>query len=538
MVQYFRVDPLRWGSGVLEQGRVFSTFGNPDILGGFLVIGIVLGPMLALSEEDRRLRGLAWIASGVIAAALVVTFVRSAWIGGLVGLGVAVFGALRAKVKLERLDLILGSVAIAMVLLAAGVSMSSQSAVTNVVQRVASTVQIGSGSARQRVLIWRGAVEAVAERPLLGWGPGSFRNGFARHEPAELVVIGGHLGAADDAHDWPLQLAVGTGVVGALLALAFLGWSLGSTARVAFSPGESQRSVVLAGMWAAVAGYLVYLALSPSVVGATFVAWVLLGVLLVPISRSVEVKSPFVWLVLGGAGLLILGGAWVSVASLRADALAFRALTGPDTAARIAAADAASRIAPWETSYRSLQVQTRIEAFNEAALAVAKANSQGASPDQATSVARQVLDDALARIDEATAFNSQDYGLLVNRAVLLNRASSLFGISYAAEAEIAAREAQVLRPTGADAIMQLGLARANQGRLPEAIASLKQALDLDPGFAQASLLLARVMKTRGQTAEARAVLEAALERKRPSEGDAIFDDIGALLTSLEASSAP
>ena len=64
IVQFLGMDPLRWGGATFELDRVFSTLGNPDVLGGFLVFGLAIGPALALIEDDQRL-SLAWCSRAV-----------------------------------------------------------------------------------------------------------------------------------------------------------------------------------------------------------------------------------------------------------------------------------------------------------------------------------------------------------------------------------------------------------------------------------------------------------------------------------------
>jgi O-antigen ligase len=40
-----------------------------------------------------------------------------------------------------------------------------------------------TASTSERVLTWRAGVSAVAERPVLGWGPGSFLAAFRLNRP-------------------------------------------------------------------------------------------------------------------------------------------------------------------------------------------------------------------------------------------------------------------------------------------------------------------------------------------------------------------
>ena len=104
LVQYAGLDPLRWGGGNFEADRVFSTLGNPDILGGFLIFGLVIGPALALSEDDQRLGLLWWLCSGLAYAAWIVSFVRIAWLAGAVAVVVLAAYLISRRSSLARVS--------------------------------------------------------------------------------------------------------------------------------------------------------------------------------------------------------------------------------------------------------------------------------------------------------------------------------------------------------------------------------------------------------------------------------------------------
>ena len=88
-------------------------------------------------------------------------------------------------------------------------SLSNPSEVMNFGKRLGSIFDFGSGSGQTRVEIWRAAIAAIKERPILGWGADTFRLAFTKHKTAEYVQIMGGSSGADNAHDYPLQLASG-----------------------------------------------------------------------------------------------------------------------------------------------------------------------------------------------------------------------------------------------------------------------------------------------------------------------------------------
>jgi hypothetical protein len=79
LAQLANLDPLSWQAASFG-ARIFSTLGNPDVLGASLVLPFALALGLALAEERPRAR-LAWAAcAAIIVVALVFSLVRLEWI--------------------------------------------------------------------------------------------------------------------------------------------------------------------------------------------------------------------------------------------------------------------------------------------------------------------------------------------------------------------------------------------------------------------------------------------------------------------------
>ncbi|MBN1628321.1 MAG: hypothetical protein JW990_01025, partial [Thermoleophilia bacterium] len=122
-------------------GRVFSTYSNPVILGGFLIFSVTISLGLALHEQRRAWRLLYWVGFGLNGLALIVSFSRGAWMGAVVSVVLLSIMAWRQRVKMHRLDWIPGG---ACCLAAIGLlvrSLWSTAADTNVVERLSSIFQ-------------------------------------------------------------------------------------------------------------------------------------------------------------------------------------------------------------------------------------------------------------------------------------------------------------------------------------------------------------------------------------------------------------
>ena len=97
-------DIVQWGKLPFEANRAFSTYGNPDLLGGFLMFSVFISIGLALSEERLSWRAVYWTGFLLNMWCLVVAFTRSAWVGSVVGLFFLVLLAVRQKVEWKPID--------------------------------------------------------------------------------------------------------------------------------------------------------------------------------------------------------------------------------------------------------------------------------------------------------------------------------------------------------------------------------------------------------------------------------------------------
>ena len=206
---------VAWGQAHIGGGgRTRGLLGNPVFLGAFAAAGLYL-----LGRRfGRERRSWWWLAAvTVVAGAVQLSGGRSAALLA----GVAVLASLRGA-GLSRGAALVAAVAVGALVAPIGakdpILASSRSAPAAAVSR-----------GDTRFAVWRVSVGAVADRPLLGWGPGRFP---AATGPRYDATAGQEGVVLKDAHNWVVEHAVTTGGLG--LAL-LLGW-LGTAARRAEGP--------------------------------------------------------------------------------------------------------------------------------------------------------------------------------------------------------------------------------------------------------------------------------------------------------------
>ena len=272
--------------------RISGTTGNPTFLGAYMqIIALLAAGFLVRSlfapatDEDgrrketraRRTSGdarpqtrtdewparLFWIATALCAvAALAVTGSIGALTGLAAGMGAAatLYAWLGPSRRARRYALWaiggLGALAIALAVMlavrAAAPADGSHRAFDSVlIERVTSVDRI-SATLGRRLRNWEAGVQAFAERPLTGWGPGNYFVALARHvsKPEGLQLV------RDHAHNMLIEEAVTKGTPGLAAYLALWGLTFVVLVRAARRGGaRDQALIIFAG--AALTGWFV-----------------------------------------------------------------------------------------------------------------------------------------------------------------------------------------------------------------------------------------------------------------------------------------
>lgn len=213
-----------------EYFRVNSLFFDPNIYGRFLsVVMLGLAGVLLWERRPRTVR-LAALALVVLWGGLVLTLSQSSFAGLLCGL--FVLAALRFGVA-RVLPVVVAAVAVGLI----------------VVLAFPSALRLDLGDAESlddatsgRYELLRGGVELAQERPVWGWGSGSFADEYLEHD------FGARRDAVSASHTIPLTVAAEQGIVGLAVYLALLAAAL---ARLLHGARERPRQAVVAAAFVA-----------------------------------------------------------------------------------------------------------------------------------------------------------------------------------------------------------------------------------------------------------------------------------------------
>lgn len=502
-LQYLGLDPIKWQSLPFEVNRAFSFFGNPDLLGGYLVFPLAISIGLALSEKDHRWRIAYWAIFVLTGFTLLVSFVRGAWVGGFVALAIVVYAAFRVRYKPNRVDWSFMGVSGVAAIVAVVRSMSAETAVMNFWARLTSIFQFGEGSAKTRFEIWQAALDATAARPIFGWGPDTFRLLFPRFKPAEYVADAGYLSVADNVHNYPLQLASAIGIPGALLFYGLFGYSLVTSAKHVFVKDRGMERFVLVGFWAAVVGYLVHLLFGLSVTGSTVFLWLSLAVIVSPLATSREVKAVS-WspIVLALVAVAVVFGSYGNVRYVAADAAYLKARVNSTGLDRVRNVEEAIRLNPYNDMYVAELGVAWKDLFSSSAATLATMDPADPARAQQYATANEQFLNAEAAYLNAIAFTPMEYDTYVFLANLYNQASYYLDAKYVASAIEVGLQGVAVEEYGPAIRLQLALAYMNNGEYDAAIEHAKIGADLDPAYAEIRAVLGDAYRNAGRTQEA------------------------------------
>lgn len=275
VLQWFRLDPI-WPD--FPKGRAFSTLGQANTLGAYLVIAIAATAGL-FGSFGRASRSLLVLVGLLLTAAIAVTLSRGAYVGLLavvIVIAVIAGAPIAGGIRLASRRVLI----VAAVLVVAG-WVAVVPRLEPFVQRAASTVDLTEGSIRGHFDLWAVAARIVAEHPLLGTGQDTYVLEFGRLRDVALTPDRAAVMAKfrpESPHNVYLAIAGASGLpsLAAYLGIVILAVT-GKLRRARTGPARVDRWL-LAALFAMIAGHLVTDSFVTADVTSTWLFWVVLGV--------------------------------------------------------------------------------------------------------------------------------------------------------------------------------------------------------------------------------------------------------------------
>lgn len=212
----FKIDPIR----IKWIKYVYSTIGNPNFLGSYLVL--ILPLAIYCFIKTKKLIFLAISCLHFIT--LLLTKTRSAWIGFLISFLLLIFLSIKNKNDFKNLY----KVIICIFIITAFINLNLNnllyqrfSSIINYAKSVTTKSTLKEYSGSNRIFIWKRILKLIQKRPLIGYGPDTFDIAFMNNYEKEVKKYIGNI-IIDKAHNEYLQIAVCCGIPTLFIYCLFL----------------------------------------------------------------------------------------------------------------------------------------------------------------------------------------------------------------------------------------------------------------------------------------------------------------------------
>lgn len=222
VIIYTTVHHGMWGFERKAGHWVMSPFYNDHtaygmILAFYLPIAVSL---IFTKEYSKSAKLYALTAAGIIAFALFMSYSRAAWLSLIGGIGVFVVIYFRIKLRYVFISFI-GIVALFFAFqnqILDRLSKNDQDSSANFMEHVSSASNIATDASNlERINRWACAIRLFEERPIVGWGPGTYQFVYAPMQRAkEKTIISTDFGDGGNAHSEYLGPLADMGVLGML----------------------------------------------------------------------------------------------------------------------------------------------------------------------------------------------------------------------------------------------------------------------------------------------------------------------------------
>jgi putative inorganic carbon (HCO3(-)) transporter len=240
----FKEDPAHW---------VMAPFYNDHTAYGAILA--MFFPLIVSFVFNRSMtpamRIFSVILFGIFTVALIFSYTRAAWVSLLIVLVLWAIYMLRIRIR----TLVIGLAAITIILsmiwndLVMKLEKNRQDSSSNLTEHVQSISNISTDASNlERLNRWNSAMRMFYERPLLGWGPGTYSFQYAPFQlSSERTIISTNAGDKGNAHSEYIGPLCESGVLGALSFIAILICTIWTGSRLYYAlPKGDLRSTTLA----------------------------------------------------------------------------------------------------------------------------------------------------------------------------------------------------------------------------------------------------------------------------------------------------
>jgi len=276
LLQFYRLDPVPLELYRFDwRGLAFSTMGNPNFLGSYLVLSIPM-PIYLYFYKGKKI-GLT--AYAILFLALLTTRTRGAWIGALIALIVFLVlhhcrsGFQKSDWKKVLMVFLTSIGVILFFMLTSGTEfMTRFLSVFIDLSRILNKEETAYLGGSNRVYLWGKVIELIRMRPFFGFGLDTMYLAMEMYFRGQITADFGKYKNWDKAHNEYLNIAVSSGVLSLLAYFGFLFFALKKGLK------QMKNHEAYVPLLAAIIGYLVQALFNIQVVMVYYLFFAYLGI--------------------------------------------------------------------------------------------------------------------------------------------------------------------------------------------------------------------------------------------------------------------
>jgi len=190
------------------------------ILAMFLPVGV---GFLFYTDMTKKARILVFISLSILVLGIILSYSRAAWISVIVAIGIFVVILFRIKFYVLAVSflLIVGTFFAFQNQILDKLSKNKQDSSGNLTEHIQSISNISSDASNlERINRWHAALRLFEERPIVGWGPGTYQFVYSPFQSSqEKTIISTNLGDKGNAHSEYLGSLADMGIPGMFIVI-------------------------------------------------------------------------------------------------------------------------------------------------------------------------------------------------------------------------------------------------------------------------------------------------------------------------------
>lgn len=222
----------------------------------------VLGGLLLSRKGSTLLRTFLFTGFAILSIGLILSYTRAAWISVVGAAGVLLVMLLGIRLRTVMVGLLVaGSVAyFGWEDIAVSLERNKQESSDKLEEHVSSISNISSDASNlERLNRWNCAIELFRERPVMGWGPGTYQFVYAPFQRSgDRTIISTNQGDAGNAHSEYLGPLSEQGLPGMLLMVALVVSVTVLAFRVFYRETDRERRIIIASAFLGLVTYFIH----------------------------------------------------------------------------------------------------------------------------------------------------------------------------------------------------------------------------------------------------------------------------------------